>query len=289
MELVTRAGKRKSLETWIAEALTDLDKEGACTAFSLVHKQGMADHEVHTTRIQAGNARSPKELAELFRGKAETYSQDLAGSQTFVLHAFYGKSEPEASHPFTIAPNNDTNGLATEAPTAQGSMQQGMRLTEQFVQATFRERQMMMQYQFQIIERLSHQNEKLAAENADAFEIVRTMLMDKVKLDHESRMREMQYARSTKEREKWLSFAPQLLNTVTGKEIFPQTTADTALVEAMAEAIPPEMLQHLSGMFPPEVVGTIMARFETHMKKKRLEQEETERLLGIEAKRLAAE
>jgi len=281
--VTTRPAKRaRSLETWIADAFNDPDKESPCTALALIHKVGMADTEIHTIRItQGAKSRSPKDLAEMFWNRAYRYAADLPGAQTFNLLAFYGRSEPESRQPFLITPEPDHEGLATEGPTATGSLQQNMRITEALVQGTFRERGVLLQYVFQVVDRLAQNNERLMVENRDANEIIRDMMREKVQLDHELRMKELEFERSTAERKKWMQFAPALINTILGKEVFPQGTADTALVETIIDNISNEDIQLLATKLPPELMAPLMSRATEHVKKKVEKEEATRGLLGF--------
>lgn len=275
------AGRRTTLEKWIADALVDPDKSGKCSQMTLVHKIGIADNEIHTTKFVAGNTRTAKELAALFLGKAQTYAQDLPGSQTFSLLAWYGGPQPEARQPFTVTPASDTNGLATEGPSATGTLQQGMRLTEQIVQATMRERTVMFQQQQQIIDRLCQRLDSSERTAMDATEIVMRLMMEKVQLGHEQEMKKLEYERATATRAKLLAMVPPLTNTLTGKEIFPQSTADTALVETIAAHLKPETAAALAEHLPAELLGPLMARLSEIQRKKNAEDIEKARLLGM--------
>jgi len=84
------------------------------------------------------------------------------------------------------------------------------------------------------------------------------------------------------QRQELFKMLPPLVNTVTGREVFPVGATDTALLEAIAEAIdknpnPNEALGSLAsaGIIPPELMGALMARMQQAIAKKR--QEEAER------------
>ena len=74
-----------------------------------------------------------------------------------------------------------------------------------------------------------------------------------------------------------MSFAPALINTLLGKEIFPQATADTSLVETIADNIKEEDIQKLAGVLPPELWGPLAVRMKAHIDKRLAEKAERER------------
>ena len=135
--------RKQALADWIREALDDPDKEGPCTALSLVHVTGTSGgpfyEEIHTVKI-GSKAYDPHALDKMFMHKAQSYAQELTGVQSFCLFAFYNNlSEPGAKHPLRISGELDFGGLATEGPTESGKTSQNMRLTEAIVQGSFRQ------------------------------------------------------------------------------------------------------------------------------------------------------
>jgi hypothetical protein len=124
---------------------------------------------------------------------------------------------------------------------------------------------------------LVKQNADLMQENRDAFAIVKEMLMKQSLDDHKLRKERLEYERSTKERAKWMTFLPALVNSLAGREIFPQGTADTALVESIADALPPEAMGQIAAMLPPEVMGVIAGRLTEIVERKNRERAELAR------------
>ena len=269
---------RKTLESWIREALTDPDKEGKCSMISLVHMVGQQQKELHTTKFGGGKSWSENELGAMFRGKAEAYCQDLPGVQTFQLLAFYGdRTTPESFQPFIVNVNAEY-GLGTESPTDQGRLQMSMRREEMLIQQVYRRQQVLDEYTLRVIERQGHMIETLASENRDAFGIVKDMLMEKALSDHTRKMQQLQFERDTTERKKWLSYAPPLLNMILGREIFPQSTADTALVDSIADSLTEEDVMKLAGSLKPELWGPLASRMHSYMQKKKAEDDNIRQL-----------
>jgi hypothetical protein len=275
---------KQTLEAWIHEALTDNDKIGsdgkpvACSAFQLVHMVGQGEREIHTTRLGSKQWLA-RDLAQLFRHKAEGYCQDIPGVQTFCLLAFYEKDEPEARHPFLVNGDTDLNGLSTEGPDEKGFRMQGMRHLEAITQLNHRSIAHVLDTMARMNESLARENLEVRRENREGFALVKELLTTQALNRHEHRMKELEYERSTGERKKWLDFAPSLVNTILGTEVFPQSTEDTALIESIADSLSEEDLMKLGNTLKPEILGPIAARFEKHFKAKKLKSTTASKLL----------
>ncbi len=268
----------KTLERWIDEAMRDGDKEGKLSSLQLTVRLGMGDKELHVTRFEPSSEFSPHDLAEMFHGKAMAYAQGVDGRQQFCLHAFYaGRSEAQAMHPFKVTPPADPNaGYATEEATPQGMKAQGMRHGEDmhgaakgFLQVVFN-RQNQMDARADERERLMMDTVKLLSsalrdstrENLDGIEIIKMQRLKEAELDHQKAMQLEEYRRSTTERAKWFAMAPPLANQLLGKQIFPQGTEDTALIEGIAEVLTPDYIKMLEQMVPPEKLAPLVSRLD---------------------------
>jgi hypothetical protein len=269
--------RRVSLAEWIHEVRTDRYKDGKCTAISLVHMQGTTPKEIYT--IQFGDRDIPSdELGALFQGKADTYCQEIPGVQTFNLLAFYNnEGTAQVEHPFIVNGDNHFEGLATEGPTERGATQQGMRLTEVIVQRTFGQISVLMGHTENIITRADRRIEHLENENREVLSILKEIMLEKANLSHEKRMAELEYERKSAERAKLAEMLPALVNTASGREIFPQSKADTALVESFADGlskVSPEQIAQIAAILPPQLLGPLMARMQAHLEKKRVDAED---------------
>ncbi len=273
--------------------MSDPDKEGSCIALSLVHMVGASDKEIHTVRL-IGKALLHRDLADLFQKKADAYSQDLPGVQTFCLLAFYGDNdkEPQARHPFTVTGDlglGDGSGLLTEPPTQNGLLQQMMRHTESMVQLTYRATAQVQDTLIRSNDSQARQIHDLQEENYRMLEVLKTYILDRENHRHDHEMKELEYQRSSAERQKWLALAPSLVNQILGKQIFPQNTEDSALIEAAAEHLSREDMQKLAAKLPQEIMLPLLKRFEGHVKKQRVTREESLRLMeGSDAEADAA-
>ena len=82
-----------------------------------------------------------------------------------------------------------------------------------------------------------------------------------------------------------MKFAPPLINTVLGKEIFPQSVADTALIDSIANHLSEEQIEMLatSNLFPPVVWGPLAQRLDHALKKKEEERARVRELTSTSA------
>jgi hypothetical protein len=272
--------KRQSLEAWIQEAITDVDKDGKISAISCVHMVGQNQREVHTVKF-ADRVWQPKDLAALFMSKCESYSQDLPGQQYFCLLAFYnGRNEPEATHPFivTTADASLQMGLLSDPPNELGQKQQGMRHIEVMAQLHVRGLSTLIEAQNQALLRADRRIAEAETNERELFVIFKQMMLEKIENDQKQKLAILQFQRDIEERKKWLSYVPGLINNLLGKEIFPQNTEDTALIEAAAEHLNEDQIKLLSGVLPAELWGPLSARLAKYMKEKRLAAEEAKQL-----------
>lgn len=261
---------RQTIDQWIREALLDDQKDGDCTALSLIHMVGTREQEIYTMKL-GGRPNDPKELAQIFRTKAENHAAEIPGTQTFNLLGFYAnRTEPQARKPFTVTGEATEQGqLVTEGPTEKGFVQQTMRHNEAYTQITLRHTAAMIESSARMLDRMATHNEKLMKENHDALEIIKELTLGRITDQREHDMKKLQFERETSERQKWLSFGPALINGILNREIFPQATADTALIEAIIEGISEEDIMKLSSVIKPELWGPLAQRMKQSMQSKR--------------------
>ena len=261
---------RKTLSMWINEALVDPDKPDKISAIALVHLVGQQRQEIHTVRINAGSNYDGESLEKLLRGKAEAYAQDLDTVQTFALLAFYGTNASEqAIFPFKVLPQADpsTMPLSTEAPTPEGRLMQKMRWDDALQMQVYRRQQTLDDHTIRIIEqqnRILAQSqtmlEQVMRDNMSAFTVVKELLNERALNQHNHRVEQLRLEENARTREKLLKFAPALVNTIVGKEVFPQSSADTALIETIAENLTAEHVAMLGQLLPPELAGPLANR-----------------------------
>jgi hypothetical protein len=234
-----------TLEEWITSANADPDHGGPLTMLRASHMRygegGAADlgEEIAGRRYEPGRGWSPKEEAELFLKKANTYAQGLPGIQRFKIQAYYNNSpEPSASFHFTSKGKMAAGHGETEEPNARGAMAQGMRMGEMVVAGAFRERsEIMSAYQY-LMGNVQQENENLRKRAFDAEELALQLIRERAVADHDHRMTELKYERGTMLQQKIVTLLPALIRTITGNnDIIPESTADTAILESVALAI----------------------------------------------------
>ncbi len=273
---------RQTLEQWIFEALNDTDKkEGKCSGLALVHRVGSASQEIHAVDI-GSRKWDARELAQLFKGKAQNYAAEMVGVQTFNLLAFYGGSkEHQALKPFIEQGVTDFDGMSTEAPTKDGLLQQMMRHTEAERQIGAKQVQGLIEMTMTLANVVVKENLALRAESRENFEMIKTLVMGQVENREAARLKELQFQRESQERNKWLSFAPAVINRVFGRDVLPESLEDTALIEGIAEKLTEEDFTKLarSGI-SPEVLGPFAARMAGLLEKKRTASEQARHALN---------
>ncbi len=261
---------RQTLEQWIFEALNDQDKGQKCSGLGLIHRVGTNTQEIHSVEI-GSRQWDVRELAMLFKGKADNYAAELVGVQTFNLLAFYGGSkEPQALKPFIVHGVEDFGGMATEGPTKDGLLQQMMRHTEAERQIGAKQVQGLIEMTMTLANTVVKENIALRGENRETFEMLKMMMMGQIENREAARLKELAFQRETAERHKWLSFAPAIVNRVFGKDVLPESLEDTALIEGLAEKLTEEDFGKLARAgISPEVMGPFAARMAGILEKRR--------------------
>ena len=235
---------RKTLSSWIREAITDPEKK-KCTKIGMFHLVAGQNHEdVYSIDVYQKQV-DPDEIATLFRGKAEAYAQDLPGRQGFKMLAFYEDSkEPQASHHFSVSGRTDWDG-ETEPPTNEGAKAQHMRHYENQMGLAFQQQRHLNEHSNSVIADQGRQIRDLMNEVKALFRISQEMMVELAKSQHDRRMEELQFARDSKEREFMMRMLPAVGNSLTGGMAFPKESEDTALIEMFAKSLTPEKAQML--------------------------------------------
>lgn len=269
---------RETLEKWIRRQLTDpiLNHENRrCTAIGLVHYKGGIRNEVQTIPL-GGKEWDPKQLADMFNGVADEYAAGIApdesgsGYEQFEAVSFFSDLP---DHPAgTCALNRKTGpirdmmsgSVASEAPDARGLTRQDMRHKEAWMQFSLdvisRASAMLLSHN----ESLAKRNALLERENYDAVELAKEMMFKEASNTHAHEMAEKEYERKTEERRKLLQLAPAAVNTLLGKEFFPQSVVDSGLLEVLTENLDEkgtqEVLTVLGKHLKPEAMMLLVDR-----------------------------
>ena len=264
----------KLLTEFIVRVSSQADETNPITAYALLHETGSTKRQIHYTKL-GGKYMQPKELASMYFEIAKSHVKDMETTQWFELAVIYGSESPEAWQPFRIDPSKE-KGSSTEEASEKGMMRTGQRLLSDMHNSVM-ERQLqqdnavntILLRQNQIIETLADRVQGLAHENIEAFNAVKQMVADKVLNNNEHEMKVIQARQSADERRKFIQLVPPLVNTVMGREVFPQGTSDTALIDTIAENLKEEHVKQLMGLsLPPEIMGVLMQRLNDALEKK---------------------
>lgn len=278
LSLVGRRKKQSNAE-WIREAMTDTEKE-PCTALVLIHKNGTSEREIDAVKF-GGRTWKEDDLAARFEGKAESYAQNLVGLQEFCLFAFYGtSSQPQAAHPFTVQGETGLEaGFGTFTPDAKGEKMQSMAINQSLVQLCYRQTQVLFDANRNLIELLGGKLVAALDDNHELFDLCKEMILKASDREHDHRMAELKFAEGADTKKKLLAMAPALANSFTGKEIFPQSVADTSMLDAlldklidMPDGTLPVLLNQLQ--VPAAEQAAFMLRAKQHAEKRAREYED---------------
>ncbi len=262
-----------TLAGWIEEALTDGDKIGEdnsvkpCAGLVLHHVMSNGlEKEVHGVRLGA-KAYKSQDLGKLFQHKAETFSQELPGIQQFILYAFYGDDrDPAARHPFKVRGETAYDGMMTEGPDERGKTQQSMRLTEAIVQGAFRQNMHTFDVMGRAMETLALDANTMRRDMMAMFRDMKELMIENLRLQYD-KGKELQNRALLGQ---LVGMAPPLINSIAGKEVFPQNTVDTQLIETLARTLTPANVNQITAALPPQILAPLMARFEAVLKEDQL-------------------
>jgi hypothetical protein len=257
---------KQTIEQWMTEVLNEKRSDGAggeeleCTQLALVHRVMDKKQEVFSTNLK-GRQWNVKQLSEVFRAKAENFAAELNGTQMFNILAFYGnRTEHQALKAFHVIGQVELEGMSTEPPTKEGMFSQGMRHLEAAAQTYIKGTAHMMDLLIQHSKQLSNDNVALRRENTEQMSVVSDAILKVTEMKDTTVTKHLEFQRATKERQLLLSMAPPLVNSLFGKTVFPEASADTALLKTLASNLTEEEILKLQGSMRPELWGLIAKR-----------------------------
>ena len=237
-----------SFEEWITQA-NHSPELGVLSAIRINHvsysEQGVSviGDEVASARFEQGKMWAAKEVAAFLQGKCQVYAQNLRGTQTFKVFAFYGQEEPTNFHFITATGRGISEGETFEA-NERGQRAQGMAMGNMVVQRAFDMQTKLWAVAESLLTRYYNDANHYHEESRRSETIILELVREKVSENHTQKMRELEYERSTSERQKFITLLPALIRHITGdRSIVPDSVADTAILETAALAIrkmPPE-------------------------------------------------
>lgn len=275
---------RKSIESWVREVMLD-DNYGKISAIILSFDNGYKLIEIDNV-VFGARQWDPKDLETRFLGKCENHCGVIDGQHQFTLQAIYCVNDKPDSVPRNQmsfrydVQNEHYTGMKIDTPNEKGLLTQLMRHNEVFADRMTRLVQLATDASESRQKQILEENATLRAENRDAYNIIQEMgarLMDK-RGEHE--LEQLRYQRNTMALSQWMKFGPALLNQILGKEIFPQETADSSLIEAVAEALDQDTIQHLATKLRPELWGVLANRFTQALEARKIEDQRDEKILA---------
>lgn len=268
--------RKMSMAEWLREALTSTE-EGHCVAVSLVHHAGGQPAELKTVRIGSKPV-DTSEMAKSFDRHATTHASGLPGVQQYELLVFYAQedkesSEPGGHFPFRKTGELEMTGIATEGPTNSGITQQLMRHNEVLARNNAQMSMDMLEMSMRMNDMLSNQVQKLQRESLDAIELAKVVILKQADEETRRMIARQQAEDSSRTKQMVLKYGPALVNQLVGREVFPQSTVDSAIVEMITDELSEDQIRMFMAMVPVERQGIVAGRFEEILRRKREAQE----------------
>lgn len=263
---------RRSIASLIDSWIVYKDERNRpCALLVLMHQNGNKAVEIAKFPIGSARPSTGEEIWGYFKGRAETHAQELPGIQYYnILALCEGSQEPFSQQSFKEGGAEDSHGLATEGPTPTGIVQQMMRHTEAMARTSTQFSGELFTHMTNMIGRLTDQNEKLMDRHTEVLDLAEKILLERASDTFKKEIEIRTHDRNTKLMTEFMEVAPALINTVTGKEVFPQSSADKVLIDKLADSLTVDQVQGLSMLgLPPELTGLVMARLEKRMKEQR--------------------
>ena len=126
-----------------------------------------------------------------------------------------------------------------------GQTSQAMRLLEQFAQGSFAQNKDNIETLKFLLKELIMRLKDTEENNRDLWVNLKGVLIELQKQTHEQKLKEITAQRMAEFQRQVIKLAPSLLNMMAGREVFPLSTADTQLIETIAEVATPSDLQML--------------------------------------------
>lgn len=269
--------KRQTVDDWVKSVTTETIDGRACSAISCLHLKGVggATEEVVTKPLEGTT--NPTELANHLIGRAEGFSQDLGGLQTFKLIAFYGTNEPHNPFHFTTSDGNvmsrSETMMSAHEPTPSGLLGQLMKHNEAVMAQNAGLVAACMNLSNNITTMCFGADgvvQKSIGSQMEATLIVRDAMLNLHKEKKELIIAESEAKQKAQVTQAILDAAPHVLNRVTGREIVSEQHNDTKIMEALALKVKPQHLELLvsMGLLSKEESLILAARFTSIVEEK---------------------
>ncbi len=247
--------RRQTVEQWVASVIAEVIDGKGCSAIGLLHLKGIggASEEVTTKPIE-GNV-NPKELADHMIGRAEGFSQDLPGLQTFKLISFFGSNEPHNPFHFTTSDgavmSRSETMMSAHEPTPAGLLGQLMKHNETKDRQNADLVNQNMQMARDVITMCFGPQglvQQSIRSQLEAVEVVKDAMLDMSKQRRELVLEEHKAAQDLQTRKAIIDAVPLLVNRMSGHEVFDEKSNRAKLLELFAMKVNPQDLEMFVAM-----------------------------------------
>ena len=274
--------KRHTVDSWVESTISEVINGKGCSLISLLHLKGIggASEEVMSKPIEV--TVNPHDLAENLIGRAEGFSQDLPGLNTFKLIAFYGSNEAHNPFHFTTSDGSlmsrSETVMSAHEPTPTGVLGQQMKHIEaliaqnnQLVTANMTTANAIITMCFGpsglVRESIQSQLEAVA--------VVKDAMLDMHRQRKELIIEESKAVQDLEMKKAVIDFIPKIANRLTGREIIDEKSNRAEMFEMIAEKINPQDLELFvaMGKITKEQALVLSAQFAAIAEEKRKERE----------------
>ena len=266
------AQQRQTIADWCREVIFAVTQDGSsCGALELFHESLAGKVTLHKYPITSNmEGLDTKDLGNMFFNVAKNHAAGLFNNQNYKICAYHaGEDQAYTEYPFVMKGQADMDGGTPDA-SKTGVLQQMMQFYGHGMDSIFQQQQSIFNAQNQIIGMFATQHAILAKENSDAVILAKDCIMREATREHEFQMELIK----TKQRADLIAsvskMIPFALNALTGKEIVSEASADTSLINTLAENISPEQIEMIPQLFGPELGGFIAKRLRKHVDEKNM-------------------
>ncbi len=272
--------RRQTVDDWAKSVTSEVINGKGCTAVTCLHLKGVGGQTEEVVTKPLEGTVNPTELANHLIGRAEGFSQDLGGLQTFKLLAFYGNNEPHNPFHFTTSDGTVMSRYETmmsaHEPTPTGLMGQLMKHNEAILAQNAGLVSACMNLSNNVINMCFGTDgiiQKSVGSQMEAIEIVKDAMLNMHRERKEILIAESKAAQDLQTRKAVIDAIPHLVNRFTGHEVFDEKTNDSKIIEALALRVTPDDLKLLVGMgkLSNEQALLLSARFAAIVEEKKKE------------------
>ena len=274
--------KRHTVDSWVESSIAEIIDGKSCTLISLLHLKGMGGTSEEVGSIPIEGTVNTHDLAENLIARAEGFSQDLPGLNTFKVVAFYGSNVPHNPFHFTTSDGNIVSRsetmMSAHEPTPVGLLGQLMKHNEAILAQNNQLTAANMSTANGIVAMCFGPTgviQQSIKAQLDAIAVVKDAMLDMGRERKQLILEEHKAAQDLQTRKAIIEAIPQLANRFAGREIFDEKTNDSKIIEKLALRVSPEHIQLLVEMniLSKEEALVLSSRFASIVEEKRKEAE----------------